>query len=669
MKSYKMCIMALILLLHQINIKAQSSSDSLNLNDIINMSLQEMLNVKVSVSSTIPTDIFSSPSAVTVVNRELIDQYNFNSVAEAVRQVAGVEILQTVIDKNVPTMRGILQNFYANKVLIMINNVSVWHPTYGNSTLDRISINDVQRIEILKGPASVLYGTNAYNGVINIILREHNSTELNAQASAGYPNITGASVNYKQKGNDFSWSISANSHHEIREPYLMNGGKDTLKVDDSFLYHDDTLFLYTEQYRYSNINVDLRYRSHTLFINSFVNSYSHPGVLATYQTGANKSITDKGALFSYTFNKELSSKTQLKINAHYDYHSRDQLMSQAYAHSAQLASSRATINAKINHTFSEFLKAEIGGEFFDADNIQHKIVDKMQETDINENIDYNEHIVEGSGFGQLNFNYKWLSILGGFRYTHNINFGGNLSPRISTLFKINPNNSIKLVYGQSFRTPNLLELYFNHTSVIGNPDLKPETCSSFEFMYLTHINNFYGQITSYYSKYDNLIQRTRDGVVEGGPAEHRNLGSFEGVGTELELKYQNPKLLNVFFNYNYMYGLGANSESNFMYVPQSTLSLGLNKPIRQFFISSNLYTNSNVEGHLKPIDSQYLLDGHIGYKHKSQKGFQLIHTISLKNLLDSDMLIPEYIRQQPGVNSLPTTGFGRRIMYTLKLKF
>ena len=79
------------------------------------LSIDELLNVQVSVSATLPTNVFEAPSAVTVIDRTLIDQYNFLSVAEAVRQVSGVEMLQTVIDKNVPTLRGILQNFYANK--------------------------------------------------------------------------------------------------------------------------------------------------------------------------------------------------------------------------------------------------------------------------------------------------------------------------------------------------------------------------------------------------------------------------------------------------------------------------------------------------------------------------------------------------------------------------
>lgn len=660
------CVLTVIFTLP---LKSQQISDTLNATDIFNMSIEELLQVKVSVSSTIPTNLFESPSNVTLIEREQIDQYNFLSVAEAVRQVAGVEMLQTVIDKNVPTIRGILQNFYANKVLIMINNIPVWHPTYGNSTLDRVNINDVKRIEVLKGPASVLYGTNAYSGVINIILRDSKKSELNAQISGGYPSFGAASVNYSQRKGDFSWNVSANSSLEIRQPYLMEGYADTLKIGDSYLYENDTLYLYHEEYSLFNLNTTLHYKSHTINFNSFVNRYNSPGINVSYKTGANKPITDKGTLISYTFDKDLSKKTHIRFNTHYDYHFRNQIQAQANSISAEFSSQRIDANIKINHNFSNQFKLEYGGEIFDGKNLGHNIIDNILDTIIQENIKDDKDIIEGSVFMQANYNYKWFSVIGGARYTHNRNFGGNLSPRVTTLFKLNKTNSLKIIFGKSFRTPNMLEMYFNHWSVVGNPDLKPETCSSHELMYLTKVKNYFIQLTTYYSKYDNLIQRTRENIDINEPAEYHNVGSFSAVGTEVEVKYQNAKIINAMLSYNFMQGIGVESESNFKYVPTHTIALGLNKSINKFFISANTYSYSEVEGTWELIPTQFMLDAHLGYKHKSEKGFNLTHTISFKNITDSDMLIPEYVRNRPGINTLKTTGYGRRFIYTLKLTF
>lgn len=650
--------------------------DSISAGDIFSMSLEEMLQVKINVSSTVPQDVFDSPSTVSVIDRNLIEQFNFQSIAEAVRTVAGVEILQTVIDRNVPTMRGILQNFYANKVLIMIDNIPVWHPTYGNSTLDRLSINDVERIEVLKGPASVLYGTNAYTGIINIILRSPEKSELNAKINAGYPNLASSSLNYFHKKTDFSFNISGSSLFERRNPYLFRGSADTLFLggvepngDPVTLYENDTLYYFQEEYRQYSFNLKLNYKSHSLFLNNFVNSFNNPGINASYLTGANRSITDKGTLISYTYDNELSGKTNLLINTYYDYHFREQNNAQAYEQTARFSSYRIGLIAKINHEFSKYFQAELGTEIMNGHNLGHNIMAVAPDTVIHENIKNEKDITEISLFTQANFNYKWLTILGGARYTKNASFGYNLSPRVTLMTTINKNNVFKFVYGHSFRTPNQLELYFDHWTVVGNPELDPELCQSLEFIYLSRIKDFFGQITFYTSQYTNLIQRIRTSDNISDPAIYQNANEFNSYGLELELKYHKSRSIDIIFNYNMAQGKGENSDNNFNYVPEHTIFFGVSKPINQFFISANLYAYSKVMGPWNEIPKQSMLDSHIGYYHKTEKGLKLTHTISLKNVTNSDMLIPEYIRKRPGVNHLATTGYGRRIVYSMKLSF
>lgn len=656
-------------------------NDSLKAPEVFNMSLEELLKVKVQVSSTLPVELFESPSTVAVINRQLIEQYNFQSIAEAVRMVAGVEVLQTVIDRNVPTVRGILQNFYANKVLILIDNIPVWHPTYGNSTLDRLSINDVERIEVLKGPASVLYGTNAFNGVINIITRAPEESTLYARFDAGYPSIGSGAINYTHFDGDFSWNISASSSYERRNPYLFKAGADTLFITQSSisagdtsvntvtLYENDTLYNFQEEYRNNSFNLSLTYKSHTLYVNSFINSYNTPGINVTYNTGANRPITDKGTIIAYTFENNLTNKTNLRLNAYYDYHFRDQSVAQAYEWTARFSSYRMAVTAKVNHEFSSVLKSEIGAEIYNGRNLGHYIWAVAPDTMLRENIKNEKDITEGSVFGQLSYRYKWFSILGGARFSQSVSFGKNVSPRVSAMFEINKTNVIKYVYGHSFRTPNQLELYFDHWSVVGNPNLEPELCRSFEFMYLTRISNVFGQITFFDSRYKNLIQRIRISEDISQPAVYQNAEEFDSYGLEVEVKYQNPKVLNLTLNYNIISGRGENSAENFKYVPEHTVFLGMNKPIKNYFISSNIYAYSSTNGPWEEISAQFMLDFHGGYRHTNKKGLNLTHTLSFKNITNSAMLIPEYIRQRPGVNHLETTGFGRRIIYTMNLSF
>ena len=65
-----------------------------------------------------PETVLSSPSTVSVINRATIDRYNFSSISEALRSLAGVDIYRTFFTRNIPTIRGILQDHFTNKVLI-----------------------------------------------------------------------------------------------------------------------------------------------------------------------------------------------------------------------------------------------------------------------------------------------------------------------------------------------------------------------------------------------------------------------------------------------------------------------------------------------------------------------------------------------------------------------
>ena len=666
------------LFLLTIHTSAQKDS-TLNTSDLFNLSLSELLDIPINVSTTLPVNVFKTPSNVTIIDRKTIDNYNFLSVAEAVRITAGVEILQTIIDRDVPTIRGVLQNFYANKVLIMINNIPVWQPTYGNGTLARIDINDVERIEILRGPASVLYGTNAYNGVINIVLREQTAQGVIARINAGYPNYGATSVNINFSKGDFAITISGNTLNEMRTPYLVKGGADTLFINDivnfegneiehqTTLYENDTLFYFGEAYHKYTTNLELNYKAHTLYMNTYMNSYTHPGSSGTYKSGAGMPFVDKGTLLSYTFSKDLGTETHLKANIHYDYYYRDYIISLATPMSTRFSSYRLASSVKLNHKFNSKLKGETGIDFIDGHNIGHYIIDKKLNTVISENIMNEKHLLESSLFGQLNYNYKKINILTGSRYTYNQSFNSNISSRLMGIYTINDHNALKFMYGQSFRTPNLLELYFNHWSVVGNPALKPEKNLSHEVAYLTRGKYIFAHITSYYSHYSNLIQRVVTNPDQ--PATYINQAAFEAYGLETELKYQNPNLVNLMLNYNFMAGIKEESESNYQYVPSHYISAGVNKPFNMLSVASNMYWYSTTNGPWESVPSQLLVDAHITYKHRSGKGIHIRHSFSAKNLTNSNMLIPEYIRKKPGVNTLSTTGFGRRVIYTLNIVF
>ena len=98
----------------------------------IGFSQEEYLwEVDVQVASTQSENIFNTPSSVSIIDKNMIESYNFISVAEAVQTVSGISIMRTYLKRNLPTSRGILQDYYANKVLILINGIPSWNAVTG----------------------------------------------------------------------------------------------------------------------------------------------------------------------------------------------------------------------------------------------------------------------------------------------------------------------------------------------------------------------------------------------------------------------------------------------------------------------------------------------------------------------------------------------------------
>ncbi len=645
-----------------LSVYAMAQADSLT--TYLNMSFEELMQTKVNVSSTKSEDIFHTPSTVSIIGRDMIQNYNFNTVAEMLGTVVGIDIYQTNLDDNVATARGILQNYYANKILVLIENIPTYQPIYGNTNLDRLDINDIERIEVLKGPASVLYGSNAYMGVINIILRKEANDQVNVRISSGSPRLGAAGANVSYTKNDFSMFISGNSGYEIQKPYELTGKRQDL-------YGGDSVYMFQREIKSTNFNILSAYKSFRILLNTYEYQHVFQGVNPSFISGGGKPMTDRGTLLAIKYQHAFSEKIHILADLAYDYFKRDYATNQDASTALVLSGERIVGTLKLNYSMNQYFDMEAGLDVEKLLNGKHDSYDLLNNTVLRNNLKDAENVNEFSAFTQLHYKTKLGNVLGGLRYTNNAFSGENFSGRISFITNLTDKNSIKLIFGQSFRAPTMLELFFDHPTVIGNRMLNPEKANSLELAYVYGQNNLFFQALGYYHKLDDLIQRYTP--PSGPPSMYQNLSSFEGYGFELEAKYQNPGILNAFFNYNFMNGIGESAAKNYQLVPKHTFKAGLNRSFGKFFASVNGYTVSSVMGNPKlntRIPPQLLLDAHVGFNQiLKTKIIRFTHTLSAKNITASQMLIPEYIRQTDNINSIATTGYGRRLIYTLTISF
>lgn len=630
---------------------------SINESSIYDLSLEEIMNIEIKVSSTIGKRITQTPSNVYVIDNKILSDFNFTSVPEAVRIAAGVDILQSNIDANIPTVRGILQNYYANKVLILINGIPTWQPIYGNGYLDRISIHDVERIEILKGPASVLYGTNAYNGVINIILKNNDKNSIEAYSSVGYPGLGHAGVNANLNINEAHLFVGINSGNENRAPYEFEGQRGQL-------FNGDSVFYITEKINQHNLTTQLNYKQHQAFLNYYDHNYTFPGVAPSYVSGGNAMVKNTGLLSEYRFNGNITQDLKAYFATSYEFFTRTWPDRADRSTALSLAAERVYAILKFNYHLNEYIDMEAGADFVNGNSLGHVQKSIVKDTILRYNMKNVKNIIEYSGFAQLNLSYNQFSLLAGTRYTINETFGSNLSSRVSGVFALNDNNSVKLMYGESFRTPTMLELYFDHPTVVGTPGLNPETSRSVELSYVGLFKEYSIQTTMYYAKYNDLIQRVRPDATK--PAFYKNEISFGGLGFELENKFQ-TEYFDGFLNYNYIQGLDDDSKSNYDLIPRHTLAFGVSRSFNHFRVNTDGYFYSKTTGLLDEIPAQFMLNAGMAYEHKLKGIVKITHFLNVKNLTGSDMLIPEYIRRLPNINDFATTAYGTTFMHTMKI--
>lgn len=641
-------------------------------NELRFLRLERFLDLELNIASTKAETSLQSPSTVTVIDRKMIEEYNFTSIASAVQTLAGIQVYRTAFKQQVATVRGVLQDHYANKVLVMINNVPSWHAVTGEGNLDRVSIHDVERIEVLRGPASVTYGSQAYVGAINLILRQSTPNSKTAEIHTGVGNkgahLIGTNYRYHS---DTGLSVFAALNKERGKRFH------TGYTDEEGIY--GTLDDYQDR---TNATVLLEYHKHSFLLNAFQNDEGNfEGSTQTFSAGAGNNHDVDGMLLGYTYSHNWNKNFYSKLQLFYDWNERNFSRSADDDIRANVLGQRLGGNIRNIYSISDYFTIEVGGDYDLRKSQEYKNIQLSTNTILAENNLSNRSVSEYSGYAQVDWKFSpaWRFVVGS-RLTHSETFGENISSRGAIVYSINAKNAIKLIAGQSFRTPSLFELYFitPSNSVFGNESLNPETADTFELGYQYTQGPFYLQTLAYYSIYQDKIHRIKrdvtleDGTLANNVNVYMNGNEFTAKGLEVEWKYLNPKLANIFLNFDYVHGddgdsLPGTEHYNFRYVPKFTASAGIYKNIKG--IDSSLIGNyiSSAHGSQTKVDDSISLDVNLAYQHKYQF-LQLKHVLSIQNITNTTVTLPEYVRRR-SLNELPLSGSDRSLFYTLIVNF
>jgi iron complex outermembrane recepter protein len=183
--------------------------------DLLNLSIEDLMKVEVTTVSKRAQPLSQAPAAVTVITAEDIRRSGMTNVPDLLRMVPGLHVAN--IDSNTwaITARGFNSQF-ANKLLVMIDGRSVYTPLFSGVYWDvqDLLLEDIERIEVVRGPGGTLWGANAVNGVINIITKDA------AQTQGLLATGLGGNVERAQAGVRYGGAISDSAHYRAYVKYM-----------------------------------------------------------------------------------------------------------------------------------------------------------------------------------------------------------------------------------------------------------------------------------------------------------------------------------------------------------------------------------------------------------------------------------------------------------------
>lgn len=629
----------------------------------------------ITVASVKPETVFNSVSNITVIDRATIERYDFASVSDALRIVPGVLVVNSFGIHNIVTFRGGLQPHYANKILVMLDNVPQYEANTGAATdVDRVGIDSIERIEVLRGPASVIYGSNALTGAVNIVLRKAEALGREGTVAGGigskYGKFQGdaqasrAEGVYLARGKDWSYHLSAAMRNQASPAYRFSDESNT--VSDI-----------TEHYNARSFNFNGEYKRHALLLNLANTEQSFLGAGLTRATGLGFDEVDDLALASYGYTYAHDGK-KLKYTAVYDKQRRHVPFSADQSALVVYDGYRVQNNLNYSADFAQDWDLELGGSHEYRKSLHVANYNRLTGMIVDEQGMAGWAVWEGSAFGQLGFTKDpWKAVVGS-RYTFNGSFGSNISSRGSLIYAFDDRRSAKLVAGQAYRAPSLVENYLNISNIVlGNPSLQPERNRSVELSYLQSAGSFFGQVTGYYAEYLNNIYRaighfTRDGVNYSGANFYTNAGKITVKGLETELKYERPRT-HAYVNVGYIVGSHGDSHAIttpagpaqsylFKYVPLYTIAEGVSQEIGPFFATASANHFAGMETVHTRLAEQYAAHVSLGCRIGAAR-----HVFAVRNVTDRSVVFPEYVRERV-VESIPLYT-GRVFEYTFRYQF
>lgn len=410
------------------------------------------LDDMVITASRVLTSKADTPANISVITKEEIADQNYSSASDALRALPSVNVLGSGAKGSSMGQDKILING-DERVLVLIDGRRANLGSSGNSSADWLPpVNAIERIEVLKGGGSALYGTDAVGGVINVILKK--GSDLGSHVTV---RAAGGSWNSEQYGITASGSsetglglfIAANKERRGDYKYKNKNGDDKTMKNSG--YDDQSVIIKLDQKIGGDSCLTVNYEHINADGGSPFGSYG--------ESDSHKRLTNNVSL-RYDWNEESAANGYVQVYKNYQHAF---FRSIAPWSKSDFTDTTTGIEAQQNFKFSERDELTAGLEYYKT------TVDNAGlytgERDINNKAVFAENRWQMGNGWQLNT---------GLRYDKHSRYGSEFTPKVSVNKKFDEDSNIYLSWGRVFNAPTTDDLYWNQLGMYGNPNLNPE---------------------------------------------------------------------------------------------------------------------------------------------------------------------------------------------------